>query len=377
MRRRCLGLGVHRDFAQVAIWKDGVVEQAGRVATTAEALGLFAGGLGAGDEVALEATGNSWAVAEVLAGHGVKVVVSNPFTARAIAEAKVKTDKIDAAVLAELLAANFLPAVWTPDEGTHLLRRLVVRRAHLVRQRTAVQDQVQAVPHRNLIARCEAADLFGRKGRAWLAGQDLPGDERRAVTALPRQLDFRGGELREVDQQFGPESLARPEVRRLMAIPGIDATVALSVIAAVGDFHRFSSPGKLVAYLGLNPRVRQSGGQPAWHGRITRQGRAHARGMLVEAAWAAVKSPGPLRAFFTRTRARRGMQIAVVATARKLAVLCWHLIIKGEDYAFARPSLAAQSSGRSSCAPGCRPGAGNAARRRPTTASRCAAANAN
>jgi len=124
-----------------------------------------------------------------------------------------------------------------------------------------------------------------------------------------------------------------------MTIPGVDATVALAIVAAVGDFGRFSSPQRLVSYLGLNPRVRQSGGQPAQHGRITKQGRAHARGMLVEAAWAAAKTPGPLRAFYERVRARRGMQVAVVATARKLATLCWHLIVKGEDYAFARPSL--------------------------------------
>ena len=126
-----------------------------------------------------------------------------------------------------------------------------------------------------------------------------------------------------------------------MTIPGVDATVALSIVAAVGDFTRFRTPDKLVAYLGLNPRVRQSGGQPASHGRITKAGPAHARGMLVEAAWSASKAPGPLRAFYQRVRARRGMQIAVVATARKLAVLCWHLIIKGEDYAFAQPSLVA------------------------------------
>src|SRR6187200_928274 len=127
-----------------------------------------------------------------------------------------------------------------------------------------------------------------------------------------------------------------------MTIPGVDATVALSIVAAVGDFGRFSRPEKLVRYFGLNPRVRQSGGQPASHGRITKQGRAHARGMLVEAAWAAAKTPGPLRAFYERVRARRGMQIAVVATARKLAVLCWHMITRGEDYAFARPSLTAK-----------------------------------
>ncbi len=94
--------------------------------------------------------------------------------------------------------------------------------------------------------------------------------------------------------------------------------------------------------VGLNPRVRQSGGQPASHGRITKQGRAHARGMLVEAAWVAAKIPGPLRAFYERVRARRGMQIGVVATARKLAVLCWYLIVTGEDYAYQRPSLTAQ-----------------------------------
>jgi hypothetical protein len=126
-----------------------------------------------------------------------------------------------------------------------------------------------------------------------------------------------------------------------MTIPGVDATVALSIVAAVGDFTRFRTPERLVSYFGLNPRVRQSGGQPASHGRITKAGPAHARGMLVEAAWSASKAPGPLRAFYQRVQARRGMQVAVVATARKLAVLCWHLIIKGEDYAFALPSLVA------------------------------------
>ena len=140
-----------------------------------------------------------------------------------------------------------------------------------------------------------------------------------------------------------------------MTIPGVDATVALSIVAAVGDFTRFRSPEKLVSYLGLNPRVRQSGGQPATHGRITKQGRAHARGMLVEAAWVGgPRRPGRCARSIERVRARRGMQIAVVATARKLAVLCWHLITRGEDYAFARPSLTAQKLRRARAhAPAC------------------------
>jgi transposase len=337
--RRCIGLDVHREFAQVAIWQDGVVRQAGRIATTPEALRIFADSLAPTDEVALEATGNTHAIVKLLARRVARVVVSNPQKTRAIAEARVKTDKVDAQILAQLLAADYLPGVWIADEDTQARRRQVARRAHLVRQRTRLKNQVQSILHRNLVPRCPAADLFGRKGRAWLCEQQLPADERQAVAALLRQLDFHGEELRLIDAELGRVALRSDEVRRLMTIPGVDATVALSIVAAVGDFARFSAPQKLVSYLGLNPRVRQSGGQPASHGRITKQGRAHARGMLVEAAWVAAKIPGPLRAFFERVRARRGMQIAVVATARKLAVLCWHLIVRGEDYAYGRPSL--------------------------------------
>jgi transposase len=336
---RRIGLDVHREFAQIAVWEDGLARQAGQIATTPEALRAFADSLLPTDEVAIEATGNTHAIAKLIAPKVARVVISNPMKTRAIAEAKVKTDKVDAKILSQLLAADYLPAVWMADEPTQALRRQVARRAHIVRQRTRLKNQVQSILHRNLVPKPPVADLFGIKGRCWLANQPLPPDEELAVEALLRQLDFHGQELRIIDASLGRIGIEREEVKRLMTIPGVDATVALSIVAAVGDFHRFPRPEQLVSYLGLNPRVRQSGGQPASHGRITKHGRAHARGMLVEAAWVAVKTPGPLRAFYERIRSRRGMQIAVVATARKLAVLCWHLVIKGEDYAFARASL--------------------------------------
>ena len=113
---------------------------------------------------------------------------------------------------------------------------------------------------------------------------------------------------------------------------GVKLTVAASLMAAIGDIHRFSHPGKLVSYFGLNPSVRQSGRGPAHYGRISKIGRSHARAMLVEAAWAAAKAPGPLHAFFVRIRAKRGHQIAAVAVARKVAVLCWHVLTKEQDY---------------------------------------------
>jgi transposase len=339
---RRIGLDVHREFAQVAVWEDGLVRQAGQIAATPEGIRAFADSLLASDEVAIEATCNTHAIVKLIAPRVARVVISNPMKTRAIAEAKVKTDKVDAAILAQLLAADYLPAVWMPDEQTQALRRQVARRAHLVRQRTRLKNQVQAILQRNLIPKPPVSDLFGIKGRCWLANQPLPPDEEFAVEALLRQLDFHGQELQRIDKQLGRVALGSEDVKRLMTIPGVDATIAVSIAAGVGDFHRFATPQRLVSYLGLNPRVRQSGNQPASHGRITKNGRAHARGMLVEAAWVAVRTPGPLRAFYERIRARRGMQIAVVAAARKLAVLCWHLVIKEEDYAFARPSLTEQ-----------------------------------
>jgi transposase len=341
---RYIGMDVHREFAQLAIVEDGLVRDEGRIGVTPEALREWAATLGGDDQVALEATGNSDAIACLLTPLVGKVVVPDPSKTRAIAEAKVKTDKVDARILAQLLAADFLPPVWLPDDRTRSLRRQVIRREHIVRQRTRVKNQVHAILARNLVPTPPVPDLFGVSGRHWLSRQDLPADERAAADALLRQLDFHSGELATVSKELAIEALGDPVVARLMTIPGVDALTAISIVAAVGDFTRFGSPGKLVSYLGLNPKVRQSGKSPASHGRISKAGRSQVRGVLVEAAWSSCRTPGPLRAFYQRIYARRGYQTAVVATARKLTVLAWHLATRDEDYAFARPGLVAQAA---------------------------------
>src|SRR5947209_5297260 len=213
---RYVGMDVHREFAQLAVVEDGLLRDEGRIGVTPEALREWAAGLRGDDEVALEATGNSDAIANLLLPLVGRVVVSNPSKTRAIAEAKVKTDKVDARILAQLLAADFLPPVWLPDERTRRLRRQVVRRTHVVRQRTRIKNQVHAIPHRNLMPRPPVSDLFGRTGRCWLAHLPLPVDEQQAVAALPRQLDFHDEELAAIDRELATEGLDDPIVRRLM-----------------------------------------------------------------------------------------------------------------------------------------------------------------
>jgi transposase len=296
----------------------------------------FAATLGPDDAVALEASTNTWALVDQLRSHAGSVVVSNPLRTKAIAAAKRKTDDIDAATLAELLAADYLPPVWQPDEATRRLRRLVAHRAGLVRDRTAVRNRVAAVLARQLI-RPPMTDVFGVRGRRWLASLELPSDEALTVGAslvldavLTAQVDA-------ADRVIAGAMVDDPRARRLLTIPGIGLVTAASILAVVGDVARFDRPAKLVSYLGLDPRVRQSGDRPAMRGHISRAGQAHARGLLCEAAHAAIRSPGPLAGFHARLKTRRGGGIAIVATARKLAVLVWHLLATDADCRFGRP----------------------------------------
>ncbi len=339
--RRVIGMDIHRTFAEVVFWEAGKLRPAGRVGMTRAGLEGFGRSLHKDDEVVIEATGNAMAVVRVLSPYVGRVIVANPLQVKAIAHAHVKTNKIDAGVLASLRAANFLPEIWLPDADTERLRRLVARRSQVVRHRTRIKNEVHAILHAHLIPSCPHAELFGRLGRIWLSRQDVPDDERAAIDRHLRELDRLGEDLAALDREIAQAAVDDPAVKRLLTITGVNLIVAAGLVAAIGDVGRFPDPEKLVSYVGLNPRVRQSGLGLAQHGRISKRGRSHARAMLVEAAWAAAKAPGPLRAFFLRIRARRGHQIAAVAVARKLAVLCWHLLTKKTDYQWARPALVA------------------------------------
>jgi|SRR6188472_3509318 transposase len=157
-----------------------------------------------------------------------------------------------------------------------------------------------------------------------------------------RHIEFLDSEIAEVERLIARDALGSPDARRLMTVPGVNVICAATFLAAIGDIRRFRSSRQPVAYLGLDPRVRQSGSEPARSGRISKRGSASARWALVEAARSVVRQPGPLRAFYERIRARRGHGKAVVAAARKLAVLFWCLLTRGQDYAHQQPSLTAK-----------------------------------
>jgi transposase len=335
---RAIGLDVHRDFCVVAICEDGKVRSAGRVPSTPEGLSALAESLLPTDRVALEVTGSCWEVARILEPHVERVIVVSPDDT-GISSARAKTEKLDSRALASLLWKGELDAVWMPDERCRILRRRLARREQLMRARTRSKNEIQAVLQRRLQGKPPCSELFGVKGRQWLAGLELPVEERESVDAGLRQIAFMDSEIAAVDRLVAQQALAWPEIRRLMTVSGVNLICAASFLAAIGEPSRFLTSRKMVAYLGLDPKVRQSGEAPARSGRISKRGSASARWALVEAAWSVVKQPGPLRAFYERTRGRRGHGKAIVATARKLTVLFWCMLTRGEDYAHQRPAL--------------------------------------
>jgi transposase len=266
---RTFGLDVHRDFCEVAIAEDGMVRSAGRIATRIESLELFAQRLVASDAVALEATAGADKIVSLLQAQGIRVVVANTRKLRSISEAKAKTDRLDARTLARLLVSGLLDQVWTPDERTRTLRRLTNRRERLVRARTRAKNEAHGVLARNLCERPPVTDAFGVCGRRWLTSLELPVDERLTLDGCLRQVDFLDSEVGALDGEIAKQALVWPEVLRLMSVPGVNVQTAATFMAGIGDIGRFSSPRKLVSYLGLDPRVRQSGGTPARHGRIS------------------------------------------------------------------------------------------------------------
>jgi len=291
--------------------------------------------LTADDQVVLEVSGNTWSMVDLLSQHAGQVVAANPYKTKLIAEAQIKNDKVDATALAKLLAARFIPEVWVPDAEVREQRSLATHRATLQKQSTQVKNRLHHVLHRHNL-HCPEKSLFSPAGREWLLTQSLPQTDQLQIRHLLRQLDGLQEDLDETDRLMAQQASQDPRVARLMQISGISYTIAYTALAIIGDIHRFPAPDKLPAYAGLVPRQHQSGDSD-FHGSITKAGSPLLRWLMVEAARAAIRWDPHWRKIYNRIARRRGSSIAVVAVARRLLVLVWHLLSKNDIYYYLQP----------------------------------------
>ncbi len=294
----------------------GRIVRQGKLSNTREELADFFADVTEPAAVVLEAGMNWYHLYDLLEVLGVGVTLANPVRTRAIAEAKVKTDKVDSATLAHLLRADLVPRAYIPPRAVRDLRELLRYRAGLVRVQTAVKNRVHGILLKHGY-QCPVSDAFGRTGRAWLTTLSLRSVYRRALEGWLQVLDTVRAQIQEVSRTIDQLARHTETAQRLCALPGVGPYTALLVLAEIGDVRRFPSPKHLASYGGLAPVVRASGGR-VYTGHISKQGSMWLRWAVIEAAQQAVRLPGPYRDRYRRLVQRKGPRVARVAVAREL-----------------------------------------------------------
>ena len=343
-----MGIDLHRQFVEVCVTdRKGKVLERLRVDCLRDELTKFARErLKKTDQVALEATTNTWSVVDLLRPHVKRVVVGDPVKTKAIAEAKIKTDKVDAETLAQLLRCDYLPEVWQPCRETQRRRDLMTHLAALSSRRARHANRVQAMLSW-LMLRPPVKYLWSNAGVAWLGSLELDPHDRTLLDSHLRQWRHVGEELELVDRALVGIAREDPDVRLLMKMGGVSHVVAVGVLTALWPVERFKSGDHAASYLGLVPSTRQSGNKRR-HGRITKAGNPQAGGLLTQSCQHVVRHEGPLGAFYRKLARRKPRQVAITALARKLVTVAYLMLKNREPYRYARPMLMWPRSSRSS-----------------------------
>ncbi len=329
-QRRFVGLDVHRRYATVA-----AVDSKQQVVLTVRRIDFeefdiwIRKHLRKTDVVTLEATSNAWHLYDKLVPLVASVTVANPMQIALIARTLVKTDPRDALTLARLLAAGILPSVWVPPVEVRELRALGSHRRRLIKQRTQARNRLRAVLFAHNLFPPDG-EAFGPANRAWWEGLDLPASEKLRVRHDLSILDSLEPLIKEVEAELVRQSSIAPWAEQaafLVQLPGIGVHNAMLLLAAIGDIRRFDAAHKLVGYAGLGARVHSSG-EEQYGGRITKQGRRDIRSTMVEAAWVAVGGHPYWKELFERLAVRVGKPKAIIAIARKMLLVVWHVLTK-------------------------------------------------
>lgn len=325
------GVDLGKRFSYVTVMDPGgtIVKQ-GKVASEPDGLLEALAKDGLPVAVAIEACRDWYWVYDLLDQAGLDVSLVHPLKAKAIASARIKSDRLDSRILAQLLRTDLLPRAYIPDKATRNRKELLRYRAFLVHLQTSIKNRIHALLDK-LHLRPPYADVFCRAGLAWCKGLQLPQPYSQVLEgslqlleAVRREIDLMGSRIRAEAREDGQAQL-------LTTVPGVGYYTALLILSEIGEIERFPSARHLCSYAGLVPSTYASG-NTIRHGGITRQGSRWLRWALVEATIHAVRQPGALREFYERLRVAKGVQAARTAAARKLLKAVYWMLKTGRPY---------------------------------------------
>lgn len=344
---RYVGVDYHRRFSYLtAMDKKGEIVKEAKISNTKEALHNFLKFSANGQLHAVLEAGRNWEVMyDLLEEEFDEVKLAHPYKVKAIAEARIKTDKIDSKILAHLLRTNLIPEAYVPSKDVRQAKKILRQRMFFIRLRTMVKNRIFMIleRHPEVKDRPGVVDLFGRQGRFWLENLRLSSPDGRLLKESLELLNNLNERIKASDYLINQLSLKHPYVKRLITIPGIGKFFSVLIAYEVDDIKRFAGEKKFAGYIGIIPSTYASGTRLR-HGKITKQGNKYLRWALIEAIWPAINKDSYLRAYYEGIKKRKGSNQAKVATARRLATIIYRVLLEDRDYIVKDPAASYQTT---------------------------------
>jgi transposase len=336
--RTYFGVDYPKKYSHGTIMNEkGELLKQGRFSNHRESVDEFLDGYGGDDWLSvLEATRNWTVMHDILEELTSDVTLGHPLKVKAIAEAKIKTDKIDSTTLPHLLRCDLVPAAYVCSPQARIIKNLLRHRMFLVRLQTMVKNRIHILLDRNPQAQSErsAAGLFTQTGITELKQVELPQYERHILDSELVLLEHLQQQIKQADSWLTGVGSKDNRVKNLMSIPGIRKAFALLIVSEIDDIKRFRTDKKLHAYAGLVPSTYSSGGH-TFHGRIIKAANKYLRWSMVEAVWPAIQKDAGLNQFYRRIAGRKGANPAKVATARRLLTIVYKILKENREYRYA------------------------------------------
>ena len=335
MAKYNIGVDYHKRFTYFVV-KDsrGKVLKNGQITNTKANVASFLGPFASDSEAVLESCRNWCVMHDWLEDLVDDVVLANPRKVKAIAEAKIKTDKIDASVLADLLRADLVPSCYVAPREVRDMRNLLRERIFFVRMRTMAKNRITTIFDRypEQVQKFKAqTDLFGKKGRHQLEKIELRSPDRSLIDRELNYIDIVNVFIKEIEDVVEDNFSESKNAQLLKTIPGIGKFFSMLIDAEIGDIHRFKNEKALACYAGLVPSTYSSGGT-THHGKLIRQGNKLLRWAFVEAVAPAIRADERLRFEYELFRKRMNWNKAKSAVGRKILTIAYHCLKKQQKY---------------------------------------------
>jgi len=326
------GIDLHKKTSFITtIDSKGKIVTRVNTANREEAILSYFAALDDGTKIVIESTSSWYWLYDLLAGEGFDVVISNPVKTKAIASAKIKNDKVDSHMLAQLLRADLISCVHVSTLETRKLKEILRHRSRLVRDATRMKNRIHMLLMKN---NCQSpfSDLFGIQGLSYLKEIDLPDYHRQQLETYLWLYQKLKEQIEPLTKRIHGLAKKNHTAQLLMTIPGIGPITAMFIVAEVDDISRFRSYRNLASYAGLVPSLDASAGKEK-KGRITKQGSVYLRTAMVEAAQAVARMKNcRLNIFFRRRIVKSGYQKAIVATAHKMLQFAFYVMKNQTPY---------------------------------------------